>query len=55
MSFPLLLVAVVLVSRASEAPAGRRAMVRMRGTVTARDALGNATTASFRFTLRRAR
>ena len=26
--------------------------VRMRGTVTARDALGNATTARFRFTLK---
>jgi Tol biopolymer transport system component len=33
----------------------RRRTVRMRGTVTARDALGNATTAGFRFTLKRAR
>lgn len=33
----------------------QRQTVRMRGTLTARDALGNATTVRFRFMLKRAR
>ena len=33
----------------------KRQTLRMRGTLTARDALGNATTVGFRFKLKRAR